>query len=105
MVCLEGMAKHSRRQLLELSALTAHSGPGLNTIPAAAAGLTRVRTSILAGSLIQRKMPPLGAQHSADDPNSFATASVIVCNLPCSTPLRYLRWSVKCAEKYSATTI
>ena len=81
------------------------AGPALNTIPASAAGLTSLRTSMLSGSLIHRKMPPFGAQHSADAPNSRATASVIVSNLSRSTPFRCCTWLSKVREKYSATTI
>src|SRR6516165_1957954 len=60
MMSFDGSAKQSRRCDLLAAALHDHSGPGLKTTPAWAAGATSLVTSIRSGNFSHRKMPPFG---------------------------------------------
>src|SRR4029077_780730 len=60
MTSLDGNAKQSRRCDLVAPGLHDHSGPGVKTTPALAAGATSLVTSTRSGSLSHKKMPPLG---------------------------------------------
>ncbi|HWD59394.1 MAG TPA: hypothetical protein VG308_13995 [Stellaceae bacterium] len=84
-----GSAKQSRRRDFEASPSTAHSGPGLNAMPAFKAGCTSRRTSISSGNFSHRKMPPFGTHGSTAVPNSRATASTIVLSLSCKVALSF----------------
>src|SRR6516165_994902 len=60
MTSFDGSAKQSRRCDLLSPGLHDHSGPGLKTTPALAAGATSLVTSTRSGNFSHKKMPPLG---------------------------------------------
>src|SRR5215469_13806249 len=106
MTSFDGSAKQSRRCDLLAAALHDHSGPGLKTTPALAAGPTSLVTSTRSGNLSHRKIPPFGYHiFSTAVPNSRSTASTIASSLSCKVCDRPPTCASKLCEKYSATTI
>src|ERR1700736_5615623 len=106
MSSFDGNAKHSLRCDLVAPGSHDHSGPGLKTTPALAAGATSLVTSMRSGSLSHKKMPPFGFHiFSTVVPNSRSTASTIASSFSCRVWVNPPTCSPKFCEKYSATTI